>query len=90
MSTLQFPANPVVGDTYDWDAYKYVWDGEKWKTVGIGSLGSEFPVKGRTPSRLLMAGEGTKQIGYLLGYTACPTDGTEFTAVAPLRLGFFL
>ena len=36
MSTLQFPANPVVGDTYDWDAYKYVWDGEKWKTVGIG------------------------------------------------------
>ena len=36
MSTLQFPANPVVGDTYDWDAYKYVWDGEKWKTKGIG------------------------------------------------------
>lgn len=36
MSTLQFPANPAVGDTYDWDAYKYVWDGEKWKTVGIG------------------------------------------------------
>lgn len=36
MSTLQFPANPVIGDTYDWDAYKYVWDGEKWKTVGIG------------------------------------------------------
>ena len=33
MSTLQFPANPVVGDTYDWDAYRYVWDGEKWKTV---------------------------------------------------------
>lgn len=36
MSTLQFPANPTIGDTYDWDAYKYVWDGEKWKTVGIG------------------------------------------------------
>ena len=36
MSTLQFPANPAIGDTYDWDAYKYVWDGEKWKTVGIG------------------------------------------------------
>lgn len=36
MNTLQFPANPVVGDTYDWDAYKYMWDGEKWKTVGIG------------------------------------------------------
>ena len=29
MSTLQFPANPAIGDTYDWDAYKYVWDGEK-------------------------------------------------------------
>lgn len=27
MSTLQFPANPAIGDTYDWDAYKYVWDG---------------------------------------------------------------
>ena len=36
MSTLQFPANPMIGDTYDWDAYKYVWDGEKWKTIGIG------------------------------------------------------
>lgn len=36
MRTLQFPANPGIGDTYDWDAYKYVWDGEKWKTVGIG------------------------------------------------------
>lgn len=36
MSTLQFPANPAIGDTYEWDAYKYVWDGEKWKTVGIG------------------------------------------------------
>ena len=36
MSTLQFPANPAIGDTYDWDVYKYVWDGEKWKTKGIG------------------------------------------------------
>lgn len=36
MSTLQFPANPAIGDTYDWGVYKYVWNGEKWKTAGIG------------------------------------------------------
>lgn len=35
MSTLQFPTNPMIGDTYDWDVYKYIWDGEKWKTIGI-------------------------------------------------------
>lgn len=37
MSTLQFPANPMIGDTYDWDAYKYVWDGELDPTA-VGEL----------------------------------------------------
>ena len=36
MTTLQFPANPVIGQEYDYPPYKYQWDGQKWKTKGIG------------------------------------------------------
>ena len=36
MTTLQFPANPVLNQEYDYPPYKYYWDGVKWKTKGIG------------------------------------------------------
>ena len=36
MTTLQFPANPVLNQEYDYPPYKYYWDGVKWKTRGIG------------------------------------------------------
>ena len=36
MATLQFPANPVLNQEYDYPPYKYYWDGQKWKTKGIG------------------------------------------------------
>ena len=36
MTTLQFPANPVLNQEYDYPPYKYYWDGQKWKTKGIG------------------------------------------------------
>ena len=35
MATLNFPANPIVGQEYDFAPYKYYWDGVKWKTKGI-------------------------------------------------------
>ena len=36
MSELQFPKDPIVGQEYDFEPYKYYWDGVKWKTKGIG------------------------------------------------------
>ena len=36
MSELQFPKDPTVGQEYDFAPYKYYWDGDKWKTKGIG------------------------------------------------------
>lgn len=33
MAVLDFPANPTVGQEYDFPPYTYVWDGEKWNTV---------------------------------------------------------
>ena len=36
MSELQFPKNPTTGQEYDFPPYKYYWDGEKWKTKGVG------------------------------------------------------
>jgi hypothetical protein len=33
---LQFPNNPSLGQTYEFAPYIYQWDGEKWKTIGIG------------------------------------------------------
>ena len=36
MATLNFPSNPTIGDIYEFEPYRYTWDGEKWKTVGIG------------------------------------------------------
>ena len=36
MNTLQFPADPVLNQEYDYPPYKYYWDGVKWKTRGIG------------------------------------------------------
>ena len=36
MSTLQFPKDPIVGQEYRYLAYTYKFDGEKWKTIGIG------------------------------------------------------
>ena len=36
MTTLQFPANPLLNQEYDYPPYKYYWDGVKWKTKGIG------------------------------------------------------
>ena len=36
MATIQFPANPVLDQEYDFPPYKYYWDGVKWKTKGIG------------------------------------------------------
>lgn len=36
MATLNFPSNPTIGDIYEFEPYRYTWDGEKWKTIGIG------------------------------------------------------
>ena len=36
MSTLNFPINPTVGQTYDFGQYRYRWDGQKWSTIGNG------------------------------------------------------
>ena len=36
MSELQFPKDPTIEQEYDFPPYKYYWDGEKWKTKGIG------------------------------------------------------
>lgn len=36
MSTLNFPINPTVGQTYDFGQYRYRWDGQKWSTLGNG------------------------------------------------------
>lgn len=34
MSILNFPASPSEGDLYDFGAYRYRFDGEKWSTIG--------------------------------------------------------
>ena len=36
MTVMNFPANPTVGQTYDFGQYRYRWDGEKWSTIGSG------------------------------------------------------
>lgn len=36
MTTLNFPTNPTVGQTYDFGSYRYRWDGQKWSTIGSG------------------------------------------------------
>lgn len=36
MPTINFPSNPFVGQTYDFNSYRYRWDGQKWSTIGIG------------------------------------------------------
>lgn len=33
MPTINFPANPQVGDTYDFDSKRYKFDGIKWTTI---------------------------------------------------------
>lgn len=33
MPTLNFPSNPIVGQTYDFGAFRYRYDGEKWTTI---------------------------------------------------------
>lgn len=32
MAEMNFPADPTVGQEYVWNAFTYVWDGEKWTT----------------------------------------------------------
>lgn len=32
MAAMNFPINPTVGQEYQWNAFTYVWDGEKWTT----------------------------------------------------------
>ena len=36
MATLKFPSNPVINQSETFDNTKYVFDGEKWKSQGLG------------------------------------------------------
>ena len=36
MSTINFPNNPTLGDTYDFGQYRFRFDGQKWATIGNG------------------------------------------------------
>ena len=42
MAAIQFPANPNVGDLFTAsNGIRYTYDGEKWKTLGTSTVGSE-------------------------------------------------
>lgn len=37
MAVLDFPANPVLNQEYNFPPFRYRWDGEKWRTIGTGA-----------------------------------------------------
>lgn len=55
MAVLNFPANPTVGQEYEYPPYVYIWDGEKWNTKtgtdgsGGGTGGSQTFVSETAP-----------------------------------------
>ena len=36
MATLTFPSDPAIGQVYTFENTKYTFDGEKWKSIGLG------------------------------------------------------
>ena len=40
--SIQFPANPPLNDTFDYDDKTYIWDGEKWTASAIGSFDEAY------------------------------------------------
>ena len=40
--TIQFPANPPLNDTFDYDGKTYIWDGEKWTATVITSFDEAY------------------------------------------------
>lgn len=37
MAVLDFPANPILDQEYNFPPFRYRWDGEKWRTIGTGA-----------------------------------------------------
>ena len=40
--TIQFPANPPLNETFDYDGKTYIWDGEKWTATVITSFDEAY------------------------------------------------
>ena len=40
--SIQFPANPPLNDTFDYDGKTYIWDGEKWTATVITSFDEAY------------------------------------------------
>jgi len=78
MAAMNFPSNPTVGQTYDFAPYKYVWDGEKWKTIGVGNNPAvEYLTTTRSNLKRLAAEAGVNLVDGSFEESAVVTDPND-------------